>query len=398
MKRKKALLAILTAAVTLSGVPATAMTAMAAPAKTVKNVQGLKVTKNDKTRKLTVSWKKTKKNVQVQVYLKAGNAKYKQAGTTSKTSFTTKKLKTNVKYKVKVRVKSGKRYSSFKTYKDTFTFTAKKDDNKQVTLTKQQKINHAKALINTFATGDTKTARSLLADGYIQHNLSYGTGADAFVSSVEYLAAQPTKTTVNNIRAFADGDKVFLQTVYNFAGAGEQVGFDIFRFDDNGKIAEHWDNLANVAAPNPSGHTQIDGTTTVTDEDKTEANRSLVSNFLVDVMMNQHPEKTASYFDGNTYIQHNIAIADGLDGLSNALTGLANAGGSMIYNKVHMVLADGNFVLGVSEGTYNDGTSGDVPTAYYDLWRVENGKITEHWDVMQTIPDQSTWANQNGKF
>ena len=113
----------------------------------------------------------------------------------------------------------------------------------------------ALTLISTFASGDTKTAASLLAEGYIQHNLSYGTGRDAFLSSVEYLAAAPVKTTVENIRAFEDGDKVFLQTVYNFAGAGDQVAFDIFRFDENGLIAEHWDNLASLAAPNPSGHT-----------------------------------------------------------------------------------------------------------------------------------------------
>ena len=47
--------------------------------------------------------------------------------------------------------------------------------------------------------------------------------------------------------------------------------------------------------------------------------------------------------------------------------------------------------------------SARVPTAVfppltYDLWRVENGKIAEHWDVMETIADQSTWQNQNGKF
>lgn len=53
---------------------------------------------------------------------------------------------------------------------------------------------------------------------------------------------------------------MFLQTFYNFADVGEQVAFDIFRFDENGKIAEHWDNLANKAEPNPSGHTQTDGT------------------------------------------------------------------------------------------------------------------------------------------
>ena len=111
----------------------------------------------------------------------------------------------------------------------------------------QSQTEKALALINTFATGDTDTARSLLADGYIQHNLAYGTGADAFIGSVEYLASADVKTTVNNIRAFEDGDKVFLQTVYNFAGAGEQVAFDIFRFDENGKIAEHWDVMETIA-------------------------------------------------------------------------------------------------------------------------------------------------------
>ena len=65
----------------------------------------------------------------------------------------------------------------------------------------------ALALISTFASGDTKTAASLLAEGYIQHNLSYGTGRDAFLSSVEYLAAAPVKTTVKNIRAFEDGTR-----------------------------------------------------------------------------------------------------------------------------------------------------------------------------------------------
>ena len=137
-------------------------------------------------------------------------------------------------------------------------FGNRQNDMKEViTMTNTQK---ALELINTFATGDTEKAASLLAEGYIQHNLAYGTGRDAFVGSVAYLASAPVKTTVNNIRAFEDGDKVFLQTVYNFAGAGEQVAFDIFRFDENGKIAEHWDNLAAKAEPNPSGRTQIDGT------------------------------------------------------------------------------------------------------------------------------------------
>ena len=93
------------------------------------------------------------------------------------------------------------------------------------------------------------------------------------------------------------------------------------------------------------------------------------------------------------YIQHNTAISDGLSGLGAALEAMAKQGIQMVYNKTHFVLADGDYALAVSEGTF-----GKAPTSYYDLFRVENGKIAEHWDVMETIADETTWQNQNGKF
>lgn len=254
------------------------------------------------------------------------------------------------------------------------------------------KIEKARKLINTFATGDTETAKSLLADGYIQHNLAYGTGREAFLDSVAYLAAAPVKTTVRNIRAFEDGDKVFLHTVYNFAGAGEQVAFDIFRLDECGLIAEHWDNLAAFAGKNPSGHTQIDGVTEKKDAD-TEGTRETAAGFVGDILRGENPERLAGYFDKDAYIQHNTAIADGLSGLGAALAAMAEKGIEMVYTKTYQVLADGDFALAVSEGTF-----GGVPTAYYDLFRVENGKIAEHWDVMETIAEKSAWQNENGKF
>lgn len=253
-------------------------------------------------------------------------------------------------------------------------------------------IEKAKALINTFATGDTKLAGSLLKEDYIQHNLAYKTGKEAFLGSVAYLGSAPVKTTVQTVREFEDGDKVVLHSVYNFAGGGEQVAFDIFRFED-GLIAEHWDNLAAKADPNPSGRTLIDNIAPIKDFDKTEANRKLVKEFLYDVMHGKNPAKTPDYFDGDTYIQHNTGIADGLSGLGAALEALASANIQMIYDTVHQVLACGNLVLAVSEGTF-----GGAPTSYYDLWRVENGKIAEHWDVMEAIADKTTWANDNGKF
>lgn len=253
---------------------------------------------------------------------------------------------------------------------------------------KEQAIN----IINSFATGDTTVAKELLTEGYIQHNLAYATGRDAFIGALEYLRSAPTKTTVKNIRAFEDGNYVFLHNIYNFAGSGEQVAFDVFRFE-NGKIAEHWDNLAPVAPPNPSGHTQVDGPTEISDLAKTAENKALCKQFVEDVLMGQKPDKLTSYFDGDHYIQHNIQIADGLSGLGEALQSLAEAGIKMEYYKIHQVLGQGNFVLVISEGAF-----GGKPTAYYDLFRVENGKIVEHWDVVETIAEKSTWKNQNGKF
>lgn len=269
--------------------------------------------------------------------------------------------------------------------------TTKKEKREEKKM-KTNQITKAKELINCFATGDVAKAKSLLKEDYIQHNLAYATGRDAFCASVAYLGSAKVKTTVHTLRAFEDKDKVFMHTVYNFAGAGEQVAFDVFRFED-GLIAEHWDNLAALALPNPSGRTQIDGQLEAKDLEKTEENRLLVKNFLYDVMQGKNPQKTPDYFDGDTYLQHNSGIADGLSGLGNALSELAKAGIQMIYETVYQVLAQGDMVLAISKGSF-----GGKPTAYYDLWRVENGKIKEHWDVMDVIPEQSSWANSNGKF
>ena len=157
---------------------------------------------------------------------------------------------------------------------------------------------------------------------------------------------------------------------------------------------EHWDNLMPYdGSKNPSGHTPFDGTTEVKDLDKTAANKDLVRNFVQDVLMGQHPENLTNYFDGNNYIQHNVSIADGLDGLGAALAAMAEQGIKMEYFTIHTVLGCGNFVLAVSEGAF-----AGQPTSYYDLFRVENGKIAEHWDVMETIAPESEWKHQNGKF
>jgi len=85
--------------------------------------------------------------------------------------------------------------------------------------------------------------------------------------------------------------------------------------------------------------------------------------------------------------------AHGLSGLGKALEAMAKQGVTMKYDKVHRVLGEGNFVLTVSEGKL-----GGKHCSFYDLFRVEKGKIAEHWDTIEAIPEKKDWKNGNGKF
>lgn len=245
------------------------------------------------------------------------------------------------------------------------------------------------ALLKSIETGDSAPVAVINPAKYIQHNLGIKDGLAGFG---EALAALPAGSArVNTVRAFQDGDYVFAHTDYNFFGP--KIGFDVFRFED-GKIVEHWDNLQEKPAiPNPSSHTMLDGATELKDLDKTAANKALVAQFVSDVLMGKAPEKLISYFDGDKYIQHNPAIADGLSGLGAALEAMAKQGEAMVYSRVHKVLGEGNFVLAISEGSF----AGKAVT-FYDLFRVEGGKIAEHWDVVEPVLPADQHQNQNGKF
>ncbi|MCB0543467.1 MAG: nuclear transport factor 2 family protein [Saprospiraceae bacterium] len=247
----------------------------------------------------------------------------------------------------------------------------------------------AKALIESLETGDAGPAGYINPDKYIQHNLSVGDGLEGFGEIIANAPAGGFKAKV--VRAFQDDAFAFLHVQYDFFGP--KAAFDIFRFED-GKIVEHWDNLTTVTPPNPSGRTQFDGAVEITDPEKTETNKAFVESFVTDVLMNGKVEKITDYLNPEKYLQHNPAIADGLDGLGAALKYFAENGLVLQYKKVHKVLGEGNFVLTVSEGYFGKGDH----VAYYDLFRIENGKIVEHWDVIETIPPQSEWKNGNGKF
>jgi predicted SnoaL-like aldol condensation-catalyzing enzyme len=244
-------------------------------------------------------------------------------------------------------------------------------------------------LLKSIETGATAPVAVVNPGKYVQHNLAVEDGLAGFG---KLLAALPKGSAkVSTARVFQDGEYVFAHTEYDFFGP--KIGFDLFRFE-KGKIVEHWDNLQEKpAALNPSGRSMIDGPSQPTDLGKTTANKELVSRFVDDILVHGRMNQLAGYFDGDRYRQHNPQIGDGVSGLGAALTAMAKAGVTFQYDRVHRVLGEGNFVLVISEGRF-----GGKPTSFYDLFRVENGKIAEHWDTLEGIPPRGEWKNANGKF
>jgi predicted SnoaL-like aldol condensation-catalyzing enzyme len=112
----------------------------------------------------------------------------------------------------------------------------------------------------------------------------------------------------------------------------------------------------------------------------------------MDDLLSGRRENFASYFNGNNYIQHSPLVADNLTGLFAGLQSLAKQGLAVKYDRVHRVLGEGNFVLVVAEGSF-----GERPSSYYDLYRIQNGKIAEHWDTIETIPPRAEWKNSSGR-
>ena len=254
-----------------------------------------------------------------------------------------------------------------------------------------------KQIVGTFLgavlQGDVAVMRDMANPDYIQHNPFIPTGLEPFIALLPVL--KEAGTTVENIRTFEDGNFVFMHNIWRNAapfGADNMVSLDIIRVDENGKVAEHWDALTPLVAQTASGRTQTDGPTEATDLDQTEANKALAVALIEDVLMGKNPAKITDYISAESYAQHNPMIKDGLSGIIEAVEALTAQNNMFVYKEIHAVLGEGNFVLTVSEGEW-----GGKAHAFYDLFRVEAGKIAEHWDVIQPVPTEGL-ANTNGMF
>ncbi|MGW1717718.1 nuclear transport factor 2 family protein [Streptomyces sp. NPDC002156] len=235
-----------------------------------------------------------------------------------------------------------------------------------------------------FGDKDPSAVDRWVATDYKQHSSLAADGPEALRGLVAGLGAD---FRYEGARVIADGDLVALHGTYHGFGPDPLVGFDIFRVDADGRLAEHWDALTPQVKDTVSGRSQTDGPTGHGGADGTEANRALVTEFAEKVLVRADYSVLTDYISTETYHQHNTEAADGLDGFGAAAAKWAEQGKNLIYKKVHKVIAEGGFVLTQSEGEFG------VPVAYYDLFRVADGRIVEHWDVISPVPAELPHGN-----
>jgi predicted SnoaL-like aldol condensation-catalyzing enzyme len=252
-----------------------------------------------------------------------------------------------------------------------------------------RRLDNARSLyLEAIREGDYVDAIDAYAgDRYTQHSTPVKDGRDGFIEFfADFVERNPVRD-IDIVRGFEDGRYVFLHVLQDLNdGRYRYVTADIFDTDDDAKLIEHWDIIAELDDIPGGGRSQVDGPTEPTDLDRTEANTQLVTRFVDEVLIGGDHDRLAE-FVASDVAQHSVGVDDGVA----ALRAFA-AGASMRYVARHRVVGCGNFVAVLSENELFAKRH-----AVIDLFRVEGGMIVEHWDVTEEITPEDTWVN-SGKF
>ena len=100
----------------------------------------------------------------------------------------------------------------------------------------------------------TKAVELYVGVEYIQHNPLVGDGKQAFIDYFTEMANQYPNKEIEFVRAVAEGNLVALHTHQIWPGNEEYVTMDFFRFDEKGKIVEHWDSIQKIPAETKNGN------------------------------------------------------------------------------------------------------------------------------------------------
>ena len=254
-----------------------------------------------------------------------------------------------------------------------------------------QRLENAKKLyLEGIRDGNIEVVKKYSGDRYTQHSTGVGDGAQGFMDFFEGFIQRTNERDIQIIRAIEDGNFVFVHVFQDLDnGSARWVTADMFDTDENDKLIEHWDVIAAYEEPQEtvSGNDMILGDFEIKDLAKTEENKALVRQYLVDVFQNGNHSALEKYISAEKYIQHNPLFPDGIEAVKQLL-----ATQDFNYDFVFKVIGQGDHVV-----SYSKATSDGAELAVFDIYRIENGKIVEHWDNIEPIPPRSEWAN-TGKF
>jgi predicted SnoaL-like aldol condensation-catalyzing enzyme len=257
------------------------------------------------------------------------------------------------------------------------------------------RLDNAKALyLQGIRDGDyVEAIATYTGDRYTQHSTPVKDGKEGFIEFFADFVDRNPERDIEIVRGFEDGRYVFLHAVQSLNGGESRwVTADIFDTDDEGKLIEHWDIIDEWVDETVSGHDQIDGPTEPADLDSTQENKATVTRFVTDVLMNGRIDRLADFISSETFVQHNPRIGDGLGGLRAHMESAAEEGRSIVYEEIHKVVGCGSFVAVLARMNL-----AGKDMAVIDLFRLEGGRIVEHWDVVEEILPEDQWVN-SGKF
>ena len=288
---------------------------------------------------------------------------------------------------------------------------AQEDTIEQATDAAAEKLAANKAVVQRvfdefYNDRNIKTVTEYMAEDHVQHNPNEGNGTNGLIEYFRTnLWSQPGDMDAVPYRMIAEGDLVVTQAHWSPPGQDDNhsiglVSADIYRVVD-GKVVEHWD----AAQPIPegesvNGNTMLDGGTLEPASPETVAmNKQIVLRYMEEVI-NQRNVDVLDEIMIADWQAHNAGEPNGRDNLKEYLGGLFGQFPE-VHADVKRVVAEGNFVVTQSQYTMNEKDRGNdfaQPSgATFDFFRLENGKIVEHWDVIQRpVPEKS--VNGNSMF
>lgn len=223
---------------------------------------------------------------------------------------------------------------------------------------------------------------------YTQHSTGVPDGVEGFLAFFEpFLERNPVRE-IEIVRIFEDGPWVYCSAYQSLNnGEAKWVTMDLFHTAPDGLILEHWDTIAAYAEQTASGNDMVGGTREVDTKADTEASKALVREYTKQVLQEGKPD-LANRFVAEDLIEHSADIAAGRTGLIDWLS--SDAAGS--YEMLFSLIGQGDFVM-----TYGKRHAQGKDIAVFDVYRVSDGEIAEHWMNLEEIGPRENWGN-SGKF